>query len=77
MPDIVMRKISKINKYLQEQYISGPTVLTGPVTFKLASGLGLGSIAKTSSAQLSIMIDTHHLLTSSNELDTLYHYLTF
>ena len=38
--------------------------------------VGLGSIAKTSSARLSLMIDTHHLLTSSDELDTLYHYLT-
>ena len=33
--------------------------------------VGLGSIAKTSSARLSLMIDTHHLLTSSDELDTL------
>ena len=33
-------------------------------------------IAKTSSARLSLMIDTHHLLTSSDKLDTLYHYQT-
>ena len=33
--------------------------------------VGLGSIGKTSSARLSLMIDTHHLLTSSDELDTL------
>ena len=33
--------------------------------------LGLGLIGKTLSARLSLMIDTHHLLTSSNELDTL------
>ena len=33
--------------------------------------LGLGSIAATSSAQESLMIDTQHLLTSSNELDKL------
>ena len=33
--------------------------------------VGLGSIAKTSSARESLMIDTHHLLTSSGELDTL------
>ena len=33
--------------------------------------LGLGSIAKTSSARLSLMIDTHHLLKSCDELDTL------
>ena len=33
--------------------------------------VGLGSIGKTLSAQESLTIDTHHLLTSSNELDTL------
>ena len=32
--------------------------------------LGLCSIAGTSSARESIMIDAHHLLTSSGELDT-------
>ena len=33
--------------------------------------VGLGSIGKTSSARESLTIDTHHLLTSSDQLDTL------
>ena len=33
--------------------------------------IGLGLIGKTSNARLSLMIDTHHLLTLSDKLDTL------
>ena len=40
-------------------------------TYNIDYCLGLGSIGKTSSARESLTINTHHLLTSSNELDTL------
>ena len=71
-PSSHVNRLTAANQNVDMQFLE---TLTQRLTYKLHCKrhqlLGLGSIGKTSSARESLTIDTHHLLTSSDKLDTL------